>query len=178
MSIPTRESCDPDDPRDAFTWAFVSLPFAPNQTFSPPPQISPEWSQHFWDLGFRHHPDLQVKKFVPPHRGPQHPLNATARWADLNEPDLDPVVIPDVSAYTPAEQSVIAAQLYETGLLTAPEPAIDKAEVASTFNPADHSPSTVNGYLMAVSDAERRRVISLEMTDKARDQILRKWRDV
>jgi len=87
-------------------------------------------------------------------------------------------VIPDVSAYTPAEQSIIAAQLYETGLLTPPEPVIDKADVVLDFNPAEHSPSTVNGYLMAVSDAERRRVIALEMTGKARDQILRKWRDV
>lgn len=143
---------------------------------TPTSDIAEEWSQRLWDLGFRHDPDAQTKKIRPPHRGQQHPLNNTSHVVDIDEPDPAPVVIPDMSRHTPHEQVVVAEQLYQNGILQRQAPEVDKASIAPTFNPSEHSPSTVNGYLMGQPDHERRRVLALEMTGKHRDQILRKWK--
>lgn len=176
--IPTAESCDQTDPRTVFKWAFVAWPFTKDQPFTPPSDLAEEWSQRLWELGFRHDPDAQTKKIRPPHRGQQHPLNNTSHVVDVDEPEPDPVVIPDMSGYTAHEQVVVAEQLYQNGILRRQAPEVDKAEVIGgpQFNPSEHSPSTVNGYLMGQPAHERRRVLAAEMCGKKRDQILRKWK--
>ena len=174
--IPTREMCNQDDPRTAFKWAFVAWPLTETQPFTPPPDIAEEWSQRLWELGFRHHPDLQSKRIAAPHRGQQHPLNNSSVVVDVDAPDPEPVIIPDMTDLTAHEQAVVAEQLYQTGVLKRQAPPRDTATVVNDFNPGDHSPSTVNGYLMAADEATRRRVLAAEMTGKRRDQILRKWK--
>lgn len=172
--IPTRDSCNQDDPRTAFKWAFVDWPFTAKQGFTPPSDLAEDWSQRLWDLGFRHDPDAQVKKLIPPHRGQQHPLNNTSRWVGMDEPEPDPVVIPDVSSAvrTRHEQEVIKEQLEYDGVIPRQVPQVDKASLAPTFQPADHAPGEVRGYLIGADDRERRRVLALEMTGKKRQQIL------
>lgn len=174
--IPSRDNCDQADPRTAFKWAFVAWPFTKDQPFTPPSDLAEEWSQRLWDLGFRHDPDAQTKKIMPPHRGQQHPLNNTSYVVDKDEPDPAPMSIPNMEAHTVHEQAHVGEQLYRNGIWKRPEPEIDKASVAPTFNPGEHSPSTVHGYLMGQPEGERARVLALEMTGKCRDNILRKWK--
>lgn len=184
--LPTYENCQPleggvEDPARVFEWAFTSLPFKGSTPLMVHPEARGEWSQLFWDLGFRHHPELQTKKLRSPYRGQHHALNGSVQVVDIDEPDHPPVVIPDVDEYTPTEQELIAEQLRHRGFLQtqAAEPA--KAQVVSgpKFDPGAHSPSAVNGYLMGMEAAgnkgEMRRVIAAEMVGKKRDQVLRKW---
>lgn len=67
MSPITQETADMSDPRQHFAWAIPSFP-APNKDMGDvpvPTPVRPELSQRWWDLGFRHHADLQTKWFVP-----------------------------------------------------------------------------------------------------------------
>jgi hypothetical protein len=172
--LPTLETCNQDDPKDAFQWAFVNLPFAGSTPLLVQPEVRPQWSQLFHDLGFRHHPELQVKKLRHPYRGQQHALNGSVQVVDMDDPDPDPVNIPDPLEYTQHEQQVMLERIEHgrrSGERAKPEGAsVDREQ----FNPSDHTCSTVNGYLMACSPAEGRRVVAAEMVGKARDQILRK----
>jgi len=196
--LPTLEECAySDDPEVKNQWALVALPFFGTTPHTVEPQLRPEWSKHFDDLGYVWAPRLaeladengnihvsqlptQKLKLRAPHRGQQHVLNNSSAWVDVNDPDPDPVMLPDMSAFTRHEQEVVAEQLRYHGVVREDMPEPEVAEVVSTpaFDPSEHSPSTVNGYLMGVADAEKRRVVALEMTGKARDQILRKWRGV
>ncbi|WP_431941684.1 phage gene 29 protein family protein [Nocardia grenadensis] len=185
--FPTYESCQPaegeePDPREIFQWALTALPFSGATPLIVQPQIRPEWSELFWKLGFRHHPELQTHRVDPPPRGQQTVLNGAVSVVEKDAPKQDLVKIPDPLKYTPHEQAVMAERLYWAGALRdkVPQSEATAAEEGSMdeFNPADHSPSTVNGYLMAAKPAERRRVVAAEMTGKRRDQILRKWADV
>ncbi|WP_277835248.1 phage gene 29 protein family protein [Speluncibacter jeojiensis] len=194
--LPTLDTCDPDDPRDAFQWALVALPFGPGQGMTMHHDTRGDWSKHFHDLAFVHGPSLakladengmihvsqlpeQKIKYRAPWRGQQHALNASGSWVPINDDDPEPPPIPNMAEYTAHEQEVVAEQLRYTGVVKDKPPAVDLAKVAmpprDQFNPTDHSPSTVNGYLMAAGEQERRRVLAVEMTGKHRDQILRKW---
>ncbi|MFC9514397.1 DUF2744 domain-containing protein [Nocardiaceae bacterium NPDC056970] len=189
--IPTWENCDRTDPKLALKPACVGLPWAGSQKFTPPSDLAEEWSEHWGKIGVCYVGDIaaladedgtihvdQLPKpelrLIPPHRGQQHPMNATMQWVGCDEPDPDPVVIPDVSSkvYTRHEQEVIAEQLYHDGVIDRPEPKRDVASVERTFDPADYTPSEVRGYLIGADDLERSRVLALEMTGKRREQIL------
>lgn len=185
--LPTQETAEKavdengePDPREAFQWAFVSLPFTGSTPLLIQPEARADWSQLFWDLGFRHHPELQTKKVRAPWRGQQHALNGLSEVVDIDDPEPDPVVIPDPLAFTPHEQAVMAERLYQAGAIGDRVPkhrAHEQAEEGSAelFDPAEHTPATVNGYLMAADPAERRRVVALEMVGKARSKILNRW---
>ena len=189
--IPTWDNCDRTDPRMRLKPACVGLPWAGQQRFTPPGDLAEEWSEHWDAIGVVYvgdiaaladedgmiHVDQLPKprlKLVPPHRGQQHPQNATMQWVDVNEPDPKPVVIPKVTSdvYTRHEQEVIAEQLYYDGVIQRPDPERDLAAVEKTFDPRDSTPSEVRGYLIGADDRERSRVLALEMTGKAREQIL------
>ncbi|CCW14597.1 phage gene 29 protein family protein [Rhodococcus aetherivorans] len=183
--IPTRENCDPNDPEDKFQWVFVAWPFMGDQTYTPHDDILKMWSKRMCDLGFElPDPDKSQLKLVGPVRGPQHTLNGAVGWVDKNDPDPEPVVIPDMGAYTRFEQEIVAEQLRYHGVIPGEEQKVSKAKVRTgdQFEPSEHSPSTVNGYLLGVqaqgNSAEMRRVVAAEMAGKKRDQILRKWRGI
>lgn len=185
QKIPTRDNCDPNDPYEAFQWLFVALPFVGDQTFTPQDSILREWSKRMVDLGLEQPDPARAKvKLRPATRGQKHTLNGLSAWVPIDEPDADPVIIPDVGLYTRNEQEIIAEQLRYHGVIDDPKPEVKKARAYSLdqFDPAEHTPSTVNGYLMGCeaqgNQGEIRRVIASEMVGKKRDQILRKWRGV
>lgn len=158
-----------DDPKEMFQWAFVAVRLAGDTEFTPNPEAREWLSEHLWDLGFRHDPALMLKKLRTPHRGQQHYLNNTSEWVGIDEPDVAPVALPNMDEYTLHEQALVQEQLYYTGVGKRPEPAEpDKASVVSApaFDPFDYSVSTVKGYLLGVDEAERRRVLALEMGGK------------
>lgn len=196
--VPTRDNCDQSDPRKKFQWVFVAWPFVAGQTFTPSDDLLEDWSQRLDDAalvdadqlrtlanedGFIHVDQLPKPKIklLKPNRGPDHTLNGATGWVDVDEPDPDPVIIPDVGEYTRHEQEIIAEQLRYHGVIPTEEPKVETAQenLGPLFDPSEHTPSTVNGYLMAchsqARESEIRRVIAAEMAGKKRDQILRKW---
>lgn len=196
--VPTFDNCDRNDPTQKFQPLFVALPFIGDQTFTPQDEILEKWSKRADDVGMVYGPHLaeladengmihvsqlpQPKvKLLTPRRGPDHTLNGAAGWVDVNEPDPDPVIIPDVGVYTRHEQEIIAEQLRYHGVLPTEKPQVQTAKenLGPLFDPSEHTPSTVNGYLLGVqaqgNTAEMRRVVAAEMAGKKRDQILRRW---
>lgn len=182
--FPTYEGCQPaegeePDPEKVFQWVFVALPFTSSTPLLIQPQVRPMWSELFWNLGFRHHPELQTVKIRHPRRGQLHALNGSTSVVPIDDPEPDPITIPDPLAYSPHEQAVMAERLYHSGALRDAIPAglpqLASVDTGEQFDPRGYSVATVNGYLMAASPAERRRVIAAEMTGKARVSILRKW---
>ncbi|CAM4133734.1 DUF2744 domain-containing protein [Nocardia ninae] len=177
--FPTLSNCDQGKPEDAFQWAFVALPFEGSTPFMIQPEARKEWSQLFWDLGFRHFPELQTRKVRPPIRGGTHTLNPSVTVVDVNDPDPEEFKGPDMSAYTVHEQAIVAEQLRHLQN-QGDRPDVDETAsvVADQFNPADHSVSYVLGYLHHATDFERRRVIAAEMTGKRRDGIMRRYKGI
>lgn len=196
--IPTRESCDQDDPRTKFAWMFVAWPFIGDETFTPSDELVEKWSKRVDDLalvdaerlrdladenGFIHVDQLPTPKIklLKANRGPDHTINGLSGWVGIDEPEPEPVIIPDVGVYTRYEQEIIKEQLRYHGVVKDEEPKTPTARVnlGPLFDPSEHTPSTVNGYLMGCdsqgNDAEIRRVIAAEMAGKHRQQILRKW---
>lgn len=164
-----------DDPQQKYQWAFVAIKLAGDTEFTPNPEAREWMSQHLEDLGFRHDPELMLKKLRTPHRGQQHYLNNTSEWVGVDEPDVAPVNLPNMDEYTLHEQAVVQEQLYYTGVAKRPAPPEpDKASVtvAPVFNPSDHTVSAVKGYLWDRSESERRRVLAAEMMGKKRQGIL------
>lgn len=174
--FPTYEDCDQEKPEEAFQWALTAFPFTGSTPLLIDPHVRPEWSKLLWDLGFRHHPELQTKKVRPPLRGQQHVLNGMIEVADVDAPEPPDIVIQDPELLARHEQEVVAEKLRYLGVVKdAPEAhPLQKARVKTgpLFNPAEHSPSTVKGYLMGQDEREIRRVLAAEMRGKARPQIL------
>lgn len=66
-SLLQQADADMTDPRQHFAWALAFFP-SPNQAMGDVPihpTVRPLFSQMLWDLGYRHHPELQTKWFVP-----------------------------------------------------------------------------------------------------------------
>lgn len=185
--IPTLENCDPNDPEQVLQWIAVQLPFAGQQEYTPGPDQRAAWSKRWDSLAIVYAPSLakladengnihvsqlpQPKlKLRAPYRGQQHYLNGAMQWVDIDEPEVSPVALPDMAEYTRHEQEFIAEQLRYHGVVKSDEPKMDTAVVvdgSDLFNPADHTVSAVNGYLMApIPMSEKRRVIALEMSSK------------
>ncbi len=196
MRLPMQSNCNQDDPREANQWLFVDLQFGPNQPYTPDQRMLPDWSERVSDAGFVHvdnvrkladangmvHVDQLPKqklRYRPPYRGQQHTLNHGV-WVPMDEKDPEPFAVPDPAEFTSHEQEAMAERLYHTGVLKREDPKPEGAQaVRAPFNPADHTPSSVNTYLeYCADDHERRRVIAAEMTGKKRQQVLRnpKWK--
>lgn len=193
--FPTLEDCDQDDPRDAHRWvAAGGIPFHGSTPLLLQPDVLPDFSEQLSDCGLVHAPSLarfadengyihvsqlpkQKKRPTPAFRGQQHMLNPASALVDVDADDPY-AVIPDPAQFTRHEQEVLKERLKLTGVITEPEPEIKGAKIMPDFNPSDHTPSVVHGYLLAADDDERRRVLALEMRGKQRDKILNRpeWR--
>lgn len=51
--FPTRENCDPENPREAFLWMFAALPYVKGAPLIMPISYYEDVSQRLWDLGAR-----------------------------------------------------------------------------------------------------------------------------
>ncbi|QIS16405.1 phage gene 29 protein family protein [Nocardia arthritidis] len=115
MRLPTQRQCDMNDPEEHLLWGLAQIAMSPTQPMLLQESIARTISKHLYECGFRHHPELQEKKLQAPHRGQQHMLNGSARWVPIEDPEPDPVELPDVSAMTVHEQEFIINQLKELG---------------------------------------------------------------
>ena len=114
--IPLQQDCNPDDPEEAVLWALVCLPGMEHQAaMLMPPQTLRHWSQRLHQLGFRHHPELQELKYLPP-TGGEHWLDAAAgHWVPIDQPLPAEVTAPDTSHLSDAELRVLGARLKAQG---------------------------------------------------------------
>lgn len=92
------------------------------------------WSKHLWEVGFRHvdwlkrladedgniHvsklPQQQIR-FQEAFRGPHHSYNNAARWVRMDEPDPQPVRIPNIEALTIQEKHALLYQFQAAGMI-------------------------------------------------------------
>jgi hypothetical protein len=195
--IPTIDTCDQSDPKQKYQWAFADWPYLGTQGYTPAEEIRETYSERLDALAFVHAPALaaladengnihvsqlpEMKlKLRMPYRGQQHATNGLLKWVDLDDEDPEPVMIQDPAELTVHEQMVQVERLRFTGAIKDPEPEVVAAQVVNRplFDPSEHTPSYVNGYLAGQSELEIRRVIAAEMCGKARDQILRKHKGV
>ena len=113
IGLPLQSECDPEDPGSFAMWALVGLP-GPDGTapLIGAPQMLAAWSERLWRCGFRHHPDLQEIKFVPPAVGHNWLSGqAAGRWAPVDEVLPAEVTAPDVEGLTLEEQRVLFERL-------------------------------------------------------------------
>lgn len=111
-TIPLQSSCDPADPAEHALWALTGL--AGPSSHAPlilPVAVSRRWSRHLWDCGFRHHPELQNIKYIPPAAGTNWVVGAAGEWVDINTPLPPERTAPDISHLSDAEKLVLLAQL-------------------------------------------------------------------
>jgi hypothetical protein len=111
--IPTRENCNPDNPREFALWAFTALPGMNGAALMLPPEFFMIVSEHLWELGFRH-TEQPLKKYRPPTSSDPHWATSPGQWVPVGTPD--PPVNPAkaaLSKLSPVQKAEIRALLNE-----------------------------------------------------------------
>ncbi len=144
--IPTQETHNPRDPKQHFVWALRNLPMVAGVGAITHPGYMASWSEHLWNCGFAHRDYLegladadgnihvsqlprQTIKFQPAFRGQRSDYNNAARWVGMDEPDPEPVVIPDIRKLTQQENEYMLRQYREAGMIPDNKPVPIMAEV-------------------------------------------------
>lgn len=170
-SFPIADEANPNE----IEWAFVCLPLSNTLPLMPQPKARKEWAELFLALGFRWHPELATKKIRPVGRGMDHSMNGLTRVLDMEEPDPEPINVPDPEEMTAAELAFTLDRLAYMGRVPQAAPEVPAGE---RMDPTQHEPATVLGYLMAADDTEKRRVIAAEWAGAARAEILDNYKGV
>lgn len=112
MGIPLQHECDMSSPEEHALWALVGLP-GPGQhaPLVMPPAVLKQWSKRLWELGFRHDPDLQELKYVPPAADSNWVAGAAGRWVNVNAVLPAEDTAPDVSHLSADEKRVLLERL-------------------------------------------------------------------
>jgi hypothetical protein len=84
--VPTRDNCDPTNPREFALWAFTALPGVNGAPLMLPPDFFMAVSEHLWELGFRH-VEEPIKKWRPPAAHDPHWATSPGQWVPLDTPD-------------------------------------------------------------------------------------------
>lgn len=112
MPLPLQSNCDPNDPEEHVLWATVGLPGpGKNAPLTVPPQTQREWSKHLYDCGFRHHPELQKIKYVPPPDEVSWIQGFAGMWVPIDTPLPPEVTAPDISGLSAGEEQVLWEKL-------------------------------------------------------------------
>ena len=144
--IPSQETHNPRDPKQHFVWALRNLPMVAGVGAITHPGYMASWSEHLWNCGFAHRDYLegladadgnihvsqlprQTIKFQPAFRGQRSDYNNAARWVGMDEPDPEPVVIPDIRKLTQQENEYMLRQYREAGMIPDNKPVPIMAEV-------------------------------------------------
>lgn len=141
-SIPLQSVQNMEDPEEHFLWALVGLPGPGSQApLILPPEILKRWSAHFYKCGFRHHPDLQQIKYVPPSGDMNWITGATGRWVPIDEELPAAVTAPGIDHLSLDEKRVLLERLQsEVGPL--PEKETEDAALVTTVQPVGEASAT------------------------------------
>lgn len=132
--IPSQETHDPLDPKQHAVWALRNLPMVAGVGAITHPGYLSAWSEHLWKCGFSHRDYLegladedgnihvsklpkQTIKFQQPFRGQRNDYNNAARWVGADEPDPEPVRIPNIRQLTQQENEAMLRQYREAGMI-------------------------------------------------------------
>lgn len=106
MEFPTRSTCDPTNPEEAFLWMFVALPHVKGAPLMLPMEYYRLVSKRLWDLGCRpvEEPTLE---WVPPAASDPHWMTSPGRWMPVgghrNDDDAAKAVVRGLSPVQRAE---------------------------------------------------------------------------
>lgn len=117
--FPMQADCDPENPDEHFLWAVTQIPMG-QEMMPVSPNLARAISNHLYQCGFRHNPELQTKKQQRPWRGQQHSMNGMGRWVPMDAEEPEPVVLPNVSAMTNHERQLIVEELRNIGFIKDP----------------------------------------------------------
>lgn len=112
MSIPLQSGCDPDVPEEHVLWALVGL--AGPSSHAPmilPIPVQRAWSKHLYECGFRHDPELQKIKYIPPAAGTNWVVGSAGKWVDIATPLTPEQTAPDISHLSDEEQIALLRDL-------------------------------------------------------------------
>ena len=110
--VPLQPTCDPNDPEEHALWALVGMAGPTSQApLILPVEIMRQWSKHLYLAGFRHHPDEQQIKYVPPVQGDNWIIGSAGKWVDMDTPLPPEVTAPDTSHLTMEEKQVLMQRL-------------------------------------------------------------------
>jgi hypothetical protein len=132
--IPTQDTADMNDPTQHLLWALRSMPAFAGAGLVTHPGFLRAWSEHLFNAGFRHVEWLkrladedgnihvsklpkQMIRFQEPVRGPRHGYNNAARWVGVNEPDPQPINLPDIRQLTIQENEAMLQQYRDAGMI-------------------------------------------------------------
>lgn len=132
--IPMQEHCDPDDPEEFALWALVGIEETPGVPMLAPEKSLRSLSKQLADAGFRHHPDLQVRKAVilgaPQTEGVHWMGVGSVSWVEMDYRDEIAEAAAeqaaqriDLSGATPEQLIDAKAQLETMGVVRPPDPA-------------------------------------------------------
>ncbi|QGU03094.1 hypothetical protein CKALI_11250 [Corynebacterium kalinowskii] len=112
MPIPLQHHCNSSDPEEAALWALVALPgVGDTAPLALPVEVMRKWAKRLWDCGFRHVPELQTIKYVPPGADADWLTGAGGRWAPIDEAVEPRGLAPDTSQLSMVERQALYAQL-------------------------------------------------------------------
>ena len=128
-----QENCNLADPEEMFLWMLMAIPVG-NEMMPILENSARTISKHLYECGARFHPKLQTKKYQAPIRGSQTHMNALARWVGMDDPDPEPLVLPDVGAMTAAERQWIVDELKRHGALHEPKPELKSMAMVADWD--------------------------------------------
>ena len=109
--FPTRETCDPADPEEAFLWMLVAWPGMRGGQLAMPVEYPRMVSKRLWDCGARPVGEPVIKYRRPAATDP-HWLTSPGSWVAIDEPDPDPNPARDaVMKLSPQQQAEVWREL-------------------------------------------------------------------
>lgn len=110
--FPLRETCDLDDPEEAFLWMLVAMPGMKGAPLIMPVEYLRMLSKRIWDCGGRPVADPVIKYRKPSGTDP-HWLTAPGSWVSVDEPDPEPNTTKQVWDMLTAQQKAELRALAE-----------------------------------------------------------------
>lgn len=95
--IPTRETCDLNDPKEMFLWMFVAMPGLNGAPLVMPIDYLMMLSEHMYECGARLTAD-PIKKYRPPASTEPHWATSPGTWVPIDAPDPVPDPVGDLLA--------------------------------------------------------------------------------
>lgn len=112
--IPLQSNTNPADPEEHALWALVGLPGPGSHApLILPGAIMRQWSAHLFKAGFRHHPELQEIKYVPPSGETNWISGNAGRWAPIDEELPPEITAPAVDHLSLDEKRILLEKLRE-----------------------------------------------------------------
>ena len=109
--MPTRENCDPTNPREAFLWMLMALPGMKGAVVPWPIEYFMEISQRLWDCGARPDVGEQTVWYNPPRSGDISPMFAAGVWEDHPPENPGPGI--DIMSLSKVMQDEVRRQALE-----------------------------------------------------------------